>query len=249
MRAPIKHNMNFCQKLHRTSEPTVFILQPFSTSKKNLKVWITEKCQGGIDVSTNVLCLKAMSVEQKLDISKESFKASKCWGYGFMKHYAYGFSILWRKTTIAQRLSQDNEEKLIRFQHFFIAQKSMTVLTTGHKKDRFTVMVAQKEAPTVCCLQTKDTSKEHELSGRGSCQVSGQGLDGPRTDAGLAEDRLKQSWRSDQKKSMLVWDSFGAHLSPLICNTLKSLNIESTVISCSDDKYVASPGCYSQQAF
>ncbi|KAK2559386.1 Pogo transposable element with KRAB domain [Acropora cervicornis] len=60
--------------------------------------------------------------------------------------------------------------------------------------------------------------------------VSGEG-DGPRTGAGLAEDCLRQSWWSDQKKSMLVWDSFRAHLSPPICNTLKSLNTESTVTS------------------
>ena len=122
-----------------------------------------------------------------------------------------------------------------RFQHFFIAQKSVSVLTTGHKKDMFTVTGCLSrrriKAPTVYCLQTKDTSKEHELSGRGSCQVSGEGVDGPRTGAGLAEGRLRQCWWSDQKKYMLVWDSFQAHLSPPICNTLKSLNKESTVTS------------------
>ena len=87
----------------------------------------------------------------------------------------YGFSIP-RRTTIAQKLPQDYEEKLIKFQRYVIAQrkkhdfelkyignvdqtpltfdiatsstvsekgvKSVSILTTGHEKDRFTVMLA-----------------------------------------------------------------------------------------------------------
>ena len=87
----------------------------------------------------------------------------------------YGFSIR-RTTTIAQKLPQHYEEKVIKFQRYVIAQrkkhdfklkyignadqtpltfdivtsstlseigiKSVPILTTGHEKDRFTVMLA-----------------------------------------------------------------------------------------------------------
>ena len=92
----------------------------FPDIEKELAVWITEKRQGGIGVSTNVICLKAKSVAQKFGIAEESFKASKRWCYGFME--CYGFSIR-RRTTIAQKLPQDYEEKLIKFQCYVIAQR------------------------------------------------------------------------------------------------------------------------------
>lgn len=88
-----------------------FHLAAFPKIQKELEVWITEKCQGSIVFLQNVICIKAKSVTQKLDIAKESFKASKCWGYSFRKCYAHGFSI-WRKTTIAQKLPQDYQEQL-----------------------------------------------------------------------------------------------------------------------------------------
>ena len=49
----------------------------FPDIEKELAAWITEKRQGGIGVSTNVICLKAKSVTQKFGIAEESFKASK----------------------------------------------------------------------------------------------------------------------------------------------------------------------------
>ena len=53
--------------------------------EKKVAAWKTEKCQGGIGVSTNVICLKAKSVTQKLGIAETSFKASQCWCYGLME--------------------------------------------------------------------------------------------------------------------------------------------------------------------
>ena len=48
----------------------------FPDIEKELSSWITEKRQGGIGVSTNVICLIAKSVVQKFGIAEESFKAS-----------------------------------------------------------------------------------------------------------------------------------------------------------------------------
>ena len=42
----------------------------FPDIEKEVAAWITEKRQGGIGVSTNVICLKANSVEQKLRIAE-----------------------------------------------------------------------------------------------------------------------------------------------------------------------------------
>ena len=87
---------------------------------KEVAAWITAKRQGGIGVSANVIYLKAKTVVHKFGIAETSFKASQRWCYGFMERY--GFSIR-RRTTIAQWLPQDYEEKLIRFQCFIIAQR------------------------------------------------------------------------------------------------------------------------------
>ena len=139
--------------------------------EKEVAEWITEKRKAGTAVSTNIICLKAKSVVQKLGL--EQFKMSKCWCYCFMDRF--GFSIR-RRTTIAQKLPQDYEEELIKFQRYVLAKrkehdfdlkcignadqtpltfdivtnstvsekgvKSVPILSTGHDKDRFTVMLA-----------------------------------------------------------------------------------------------------------
>ena len=237
----------------------------FPDIEKELAAWITEKRQGGIGVSTNVICLKAKSVAQKFGIAKESFKASKRWCYGFMERY--GFSIR-RRTTIAQKLPQDYEEKLIKFQRYVIAQrkkhdfelkyignadqtpltfdiatsstvsekgvKSVSILTTGHEKDRFTVMLAclgdGTKLPPYVVFKRKTLPKKVNFP-KGvivRCQEKGW------MDEGLVQDWLRTVWSKvgglTREKSMLVWDSFRAHLSKPIRNTLKSLNAEPVVI-------------------
>ena len=105
------------------------------------------------------------------------------------------------------------------------------ILTTGHETDRFTVMLAclgdgTKLPPYVVM---KATAKERELLERCYCPMPGKWVDGPSTCTGLAEDRGKVGGLT-RKKSMLVWDSFRAHLSAPILSTLKSLNTEPAVI-------------------
>lgn len=106
-------------------------------------------------------------------INIKDFKASVRWCNAFLERH--GFSIR-RQTTVAQKLPQDYEDKLISFQRFIIAKrkqhnyelryignadqtpmtfdivsnstvdkkgsKTVSILTTGHEKDRFTVMLA-----------------------------------------------------------------------------------------------------------
>ena len=86
--------------------------------EKEVAAWITEKRNAATGVSTTVICLKAKSVAQNLGLHQ--FKASRCWCYRFMD--GYGFSIT-RRTTVAQKLPQDYEEKLIRFQRYVMAKR------------------------------------------------------------------------------------------------------------------------------
>ena len=85
--------------------------------EKEVAEWITEKRKAGTGVSTNITCLKANSVAQKLGL--EQFKMSKCWCYCFMDRF--GFSIK-RQRTIAPKLPQDYGEKLIKFQRYMLAK-------------------------------------------------------------------------------------------------------------------------------
>lgn len=252
-------------KTPRNKRAERFRRAAFPDIEKEVTAWITEKRQGGIGVSANVICLKAKTVAQKLGIAETSFKASQRWCYGFMERH--GFSIR-RRTTIAQRLPQDYEEKLIRFQRFIIAQrkkhdfelkhignadqtpltfdivtnstvsekgvKSVSILTTGHEKDRFTVMLAclgdGTKLPPYVVFKRKTLPKNVNFP-KGvivRCQEKGW------MDQGLVQDWLRTVWSKvgglTRKKSMLVWDSFRAHLSAPIRSTLKSLNTEPAVI-------------------
>jgi len=253
------------QNTPRNKRAKRFRSAAFPEVEKEVAAWIAEKRQGGIGVSTNVICLKAKSVAQKLGIAETSFKASKCWCYGFMERA--GFSIR-RRTTITQRLPQDYEEKLIKFQCYVIAQrkkhdfelkyirnadqtpltfdivtnstvsekgvKSVSILTTGHEKDRFTVMLACRgdgtKLPPYIVFKRKTLPKNANFPKEVFVRCQEKGW----MDQGLVQDWLRTVWSKvgglTRKKSMLVWDSFRAHLSAPIRSTLKSLNTEPVVI-------------------
>ena len=170
----------------------------------------------------------------------------------------FGFSIR-RRTTIAQKLPQDYEEKLIKFQRYVLAKrkehdfdlkyignadqtpltfdivtnstvsvkgvKSVPILSTGHDKDRFTVMLAclgdGTKLPPYVVFKRKRLPKNlnfpKEVVVR--CQAKGW------MDETLVQDWLRTVWSKvgglSRRKSMLVWDSFRAHLSKPVRNTLK----------------------------
>ena len=224
-------------------------------------VYCVIQCTG---VSTNIISLKAKSVAQKLGLF-EQFKASNGWCYRFMDQF--GFSIR-RRMTIAQKLPQDYEEKLIKFQRYVLAKrkehdfdlkyignadqttlmfdivmnstvsdrgvKSVPIVSTGHDKDRFTVMLAclgdGTKLPLYVVFKWKTLPKNlnfpKEVIVR--CQAKGW-MDEP-----LVQDWLRTVWSKvgglSQEKSMLVWDSFRAHLSKPVRSTLRSINTECVVI-------------------
>ena len=178
----------------------------------------------------------------------------------------FGFSIR-RRTTIAQKLPQDYEEKLIKFQHYVLSKrkehdfdlkyignadqtpltfdfvtnstvsvkgvKSVPILSTGHDKDRFTVMLAclgdGTKLPPYVVFKRKTLPKNlnfpKEVDVR--CQAKGWMET-------LVQDWLRTVWSKvgglSRRKSMLVWDSFRAHLSKPVRNTLRSIHTECVVI-------------------
>ena len=214
--------MNVFKKIPRNKRAEHFRPAAFPDIEKEVAAWITEKHQGGIGVSTNVICLKVKSVAQKLGIAQTSFKASQRWCYGFMERS--GFSI--RRRTIAQRLPQDYKEKLIKFQRYVIAQrkkhdfelkyivntdqtpltltlnstvsekrvKSVSILTTGHEKDRFTIMLAclgdGTKLPLYVIFKQKTLPKNANFPKEVIVRCQEKGW----MDQGLVQDWLRTVW-------------------------------------------------------
>ena len=112
--------------------------------------------------------------------------------------------------------------------------KSISILTTGHEKDRNNIMLAylgdRMKLPPYGIFKRKTLPKNANFLR----QVIVQCQEKEWMDQGLVQDWLRTMWSKigslTRKKSMLVWDSFRAHLSALIRSTLKSLNTEPVVI-------------------
>ena len=85
----------------------------------DLLAWITEKRNNGLAILPSLVRLKALELakDEKYNIPEGQFKAGNHWCQRFMKRNALS---LRQKTTLAQRLPADYEEKIIRFHHFII---------------------------------------------------------------------------------------------------------------------------------
>ena len=81
--------------------------------------WITEKRNNGLAILPSLVRLKAleMAKDEKYGIPAGHFKAGKHWCQLFMKLNSLSIR---QKTTIAQQLPEDYEEKIVRFHHFVI---------------------------------------------------------------------------------------------------------------------------------
>ena len=90
--------------------------------KQDLMAWITEKRNNGLAILPAMVRLKAleMSKDAKYEITAGQFKASNHWCQRFMKRNGLSLRL---KTTLAQRLSSDYEEKIVQFQCFIIKQQ------------------------------------------------------------------------------------------------------------------------------
>ena len=73
--------------------------------------------------------------------------------------------------------------------------KSVPLLSTGHEKDRFTVMLTclgdGTKLPPYVVFKWKTLPKNWNFPKEVVCQVPGKGMDGRSTRAGLVTDRLE----------------------------------------------------------
>ena len=95
----------------------------FPEMERELLVYVEEKRSAGLAVSPQQLRLKAKMLARKVqhDINAyKSFKASQNWCYRFMGRHHLSVR---KRTTIAQRLPDDHEDKLLNFQKYVIKQR------------------------------------------------------------------------------------------------------------------------------
>ena len=88
----------------------------------DLLAWITEKRNNGLAILPSLVRLKALELvkEEKYRIPEGQFKAGNHWCQCFMKRN--GLSLR-QKTTLAQRLPDDHEEKIVQFHRFIINRR------------------------------------------------------------------------------------------------------------------------------
>lgn len=79
--------------------------------------FVQEKRNEGVPISREVIRLKANEVARQMNIPQQTFRASLGWVKRMMKRQ--GFSLR-RRTTLAQRLPADFEDKLLSFQRYII---------------------------------------------------------------------------------------------------------------------------------
>ena len=85
----------------------------------DLLAWITEKRNNGLAILPSIVRLKALELakNKKYRIPEGHFKADNHWCQRFMKRNGLSHR---QKTALAQRLSDDYEEKIVRFHRYII---------------------------------------------------------------------------------------------------------------------------------
>ena len=234
-----------------SKRPTCKSISAYPELEKDITDWLSEKRKSVVAVSINVIRLKALSIAQNTNI--KDFKAFVRWCNAFLERH--GVSIR-RRTTVAQKLPQDYEDKLINFQRFHCiakrkqhnyelryignadqtpmtfdivanstvykkGSKTVSILTTGQKKDRFTVMLAclgdgTKLTPYVVFKRKKLPKMTFPKGVIVRCQQKGW------MDEAMIKDWLKTVWSKvgglRKTKSLLV-------SCPLIASNKENCNV------------------------
>lgn len=82
--------------------------------------YVQDKRKDGMPISREIIQLKAMEIAKELNIPRREFRGSIGWCRRFMRRSGLA---LRRRTTLAQRLPADFEEKLINFQRYVIQMR------------------------------------------------------------------------------------------------------------------------------
>ena len=251
--------------LRRDQRAARYCPAKFPELEKELKEWIDEKRKAGIGISTTVIRLKAKSMAKVRNVAESDFKASVHWCHRFMDRHDLSIR---RRTTISQKLPENFEDKLQKFQAFIITErkkheyelslignvdqtpltfdmpanstvdskgtKSVSIMTTGHEKDRFTVMLAclgdGTKLPPYVVFKQKTLPKDLVLPRGIHVRAQAKGW----MDESLVKDWLNSVWSKVggllRKRNFLVWDSFRAHLSDNVKRVLKNSRTDVAVI-------------------
>ncbi len=89
-------------------------------------MWVIDKRNAGISVSTKMIINEALRFAKKH--GNQNFSASEGWCYRFMKRQ--GLSMRTR-TTLAQKMPADYEEKILEFHRFVINSRKKTSFELG----------------------------------------------------------------------------------------------------------------------
>ena len=89
----------------------------FPELEKSLMEYISQRRAGGCAISTVELRLHAIRITREID-EHTKFKASPKWCFNFMKRNGISIS---RRTSIAQRLPDTFEDKLLEYQRYILS--------------------------------------------------------------------------------------------------------------------------------
>jgi len=124
----------------------------------DLLAWITEKRKNGLAILPSIVRLKALELSKDVKYIPEGhFKAWNHWCQRFMKRNNLS---LRQKTTLAQRLPDDYEEKIVRFHRFIIDRRK-------EKGYPLHFIANMDETPLTFDMPPNRTINEH---GRENCQ-------------------------------------------------------------------------------
>ena len=233
----------------------------------DLLAWITEKRNNGLAILPSIVRLKALELakNEKYGIPEGHFKAGNHWCQRFMKRN--GLSLR-QKTTLAQRLPDDYEEKIVRFHRYIIdrrkehnfplhlianmdetpltfdmppnrtvnntGEKTIKIRTTGNEKNRVTVVLAccgdGSKLKPMLIFKRKTIPK---INNKHRVVVSTQ--EKGWMDSEQMKVWIEKVWRAwigglGRRKSLLVYDSFEAHVTDTVKASFKCENTELAVI-------------------
>ncbi|MCU7881477.1 MAG: hypothetical protein KZQ60_13760 [Candidatus Thiodiazotropha sp. (ex Lucinoma aequizonata)] len=114
-----RRNKDRLLKMPKTKQAERGAKAQFPEIEQHLLEWVTDRRHQGIAVSTMEARLQARLIAQKRHTT--NFGGSVSWVYAFMRRN--GLSVR-RRTHIAQKLPEDNEEKLIQFQRYIIRARN-----------------------------------------------------------------------------------------------------------------------------
>lgn len=235
----------------------------FPELEAELLQYIVEQRSGAFSVTYEIIREQALKIAAKMHINKDFFKASVGWVKKFLNRNNL---CVRRRPTIAQRLPNEYENKIVAFHQYIIQKrqkfnflfsqignadqtpiywdmprsstittkgaKTVSIKSTGNEKMRCTVMLCitadGNKLPPYIVMKRKTMPKE-KFSKKIFVRVQEKGW----MQEHLILDWIKEVWNKrpeSSKKSLLVWDSFKAHLTDDVKTQLKKSNSECAVI-------------------